>query len=156
VSTEDRFFAFVDPDGPLAAIRPDLGRCWLWTGGLGSSGYPEFWRDGQVVTGRRAAWEIAWGEHAPAGLRFEAFACHLRLCVNPAHIGPIVVPDGPSGRWLARFYAARMGEPGARCVEGHLLDPPRGVVEVPGGFACRQCRRDAERARRRRLTVSAG
>lgn len=23
-----------DPDGPIPAHRPDLGPCWLWTGGL--------------------------------------------------------------------------------------------------------------------------
>jgi hypothetical protein len=154
-SIEDRFFGFVDLDGPAAARRPDLGLCWLWTGSANGEGYPQLWVSPSVIPARRVAWEIANDGPAPRGLRFETFACGRKDCVNPAHIRPIVRRDA-HGRWLARLYAERVDRfaDGAVCVEGHRLVRPEGVIDVPGGLACRLCLRDAEQARRGRDAIS--
>jgi hypothetical protein len=42
---EDRFWSYVDKNGPVSEHRPDLGPCWIWTGsktlGYGVSHCPQ-------------------------------------------------------------------------------------------------------------------
>lgn len=84
------------------------------------------------------------GPPPPRGLRFERFACGLRLCVNPAHVRPKVAVDNLLGsKNLAAWQLGR-----SVCLLGHEL-VPRNRLYVPGGWACRACRKDVERARRR-------
>ena len=143
LSVEERFFSHVGFDGPVAAFRPDLGQCWLWMASTDGKGYGVTRVRGRLEKAHRVAWGLAGGHPAPPGLKLEHFACGVRLCVNPGHVRPKVARDSVLG---ARFLAA-WNMRHRRCVEGHLFTS-RNVIFVPGGRACRQCRRDVERARR--------
>jgi hypothetical protein len=58
--------------------------CWLWTGCVNQKGYASF-KIGRVVAGaHRWAWQWANGP-IPEGLEVH-HTCHVRRCVNPAHL----------------------------------------------------------------------
>lgn len=50
-SDEARFWANVDKNGPIPEHCPELGPCWIWTGGCDASGYGLFYYHDE--TGRR-------------------------------------------------------------------------------------------------------
>ena len=100
-----RFWAKVDPNGPIPAHCPDLGPCWEWTGARGSKGYGHFLigsrRDGsrRPVLAHRLAYETLIGP-IPKGLESDHLChngsgcpgghdCLHRTCANPAHIEPV-------------------------------------------------------------------
>lgn len=81
----ERFWKHVDKDGPQ--VRPELERCWLWTGIPDGHGY------GQLKYGRnpqrnlkahRISYEIHFGE-ITNGLSV-LHRCDNPPCVNPAHL----------------------------------------------------------------------
>jgi hypothetical protein len=144
-SLESRFFASVRLDGPLGVHRPDLGPCWPWTGAQDAYGYGVIAFLGRALHTHVAAWAIAWGELPPKGMRFRHFACDLRLCSNPAHVRPKVAVENVLGSVnLAGWHEGRQA-----CIRGHRFDRPN-ILLVPGGWACRTCRKEVERASRRR------
>lgn len=93
-SAEERFYAYVDPNGPVAANAPELGCCHLWLGHTGKFGHGKFKydrnKDGRWVNVQAHRWAY---EHAigpiPEGLVLDHFACDNPPCVNPAHLKPV-------------------------------------------------------------------
>jgi hypothetical protein len=141
-SPEDRFWHHVDFGGPLPAIRPELGACWLWTGPL-AGGCPVLWVNGRNIRAYTFAWGLAWGEPPPLGLKFTHFACGLVVCVNPQHVRPKVATENALGMSnLAAWNAVHDA-----CILGHAFTPANSIL-VPGGRVCRECRKDVERVRR--------
>ena len=141
---EDRFWRLVDTSGPLAARRPDLGSCWLWGGSVAASGYGVASWAGRRTHAHRVAWGLSWGSMPPAGLRLEHFACGNRRCVNPGHVRPALARESLLGDALLADWNARHDV----CLRGHAFAPANSI-EVPGGRACRACRAEVARARRR-------
>src|SRR3990167_623819 len=86
----DRFWAKVNPNGPVPAQRPDLGPCWQWTGACGGDGYGVF-RIGSHTDGSRrmiAAHRFAYMALVgpiPEGLESDHL-CRNHPCIKPAHI----------------------------------------------------------------------
>jgi hypothetical protein len=139
------FWNRVDLDGPPANLRPDLGPCWLWTGAVDAGGYGRVRWKGTNTHAHLVTKDMATGPGRPRGLRFEPFACGIRRCVNPDHWRPKVGQDSVAGaRGLARWNFGR-----ARCIEGHPFTSAN-ILLVPGGWACRTCRKGVERSRRSR------
>lgn len=141
-SDEVRFWAKVDKEGPLPARAPHLGSCFLWTGGLNSTGYGVFNLDGQPVGAHRAAWILASGVQIPDGLVIDHL-CGTRHCVRKSHLEPVT--QRTNMHRSPRVVAAAAQR---RCPKGHLRadDEQRG---------CRQCVRDGQRALREKLTFDA-
>lgn len=83
---ERRFWMKVDKGGPVPQHRPDLGRCWLWTASVNqNTGYGQFARRrGHPVDAHRFSYELA---HGSIPEKHDVHhACHVRHCVNPAHL----------------------------------------------------------------------
>jgi hypothetical protein len=83
----ERFWEKVSKDGPVPAHRPDLGPCWLWTGGINRQrgGYGMFaLRKGVIRRSHRIAWELASGAD-PGGL-WVLHHCDNPPCVRPEHL----------------------------------------------------------------------
>jgi hypothetical protein len=143
---EARFWSRVRTDGPVADLRPDLGRCWPWTGPPTSNGYGQVRRDGKPIRAHVVAWELACGEQAPPGLRFEHFACSgpaSRLCCNPAHVRPVCARRAHGHRFIGTW-----NERHSHCLAGHEL-VPRNKVLIAGIVVCRTCLNDGESEARR-------
>lgn len=131
--------------GPLADLRPELGPCLLWTGRVGSRGYPVIVRGATTITGAHASWEIALGERLPTGFVLRHHACTRQLCVRAEHLKPWVAVEDLDHPRLLLYWNARNME----CIKGHRFTHAN-TITVPGGRACRQCRKDVALERRRR------
>lgn len=91
-SAEDRFWAKVDrSSGFVSEVRPDLGECWLYTGGL-SRGYGVFWNeDRKSVSAHRFAYELEHGP-IPSDLSLDHL-CYTRNCVRSTHLEPVPIGE---------------------------------------------------------------
>jgi hypothetical protein len=83
---EERFWSFVDKDGPVPDYESLLGPCWVWTGGL-SEGYGAFSLDGRQIKAHIVAYRWLVGE-VPEGCELDHL-CRVRRCCNPAHLEPV-------------------------------------------------------------------
>jgi hypothetical protein len=156
-SPEERFWAYVDKNGPPAKNRPDLGQCWLWTGGL-SGGYGRF-RLGSIFDGSRRqgfahrfAYEFVVGP-IPEDKVLDHFACDNGAggCVNPFHVRPVTQAEN-----LLRSETSPIAVNARKthCKRGHVFDEANTRVNARGHRECRRCGAEAAREKRRRLRAA--
>lgn len=86
--TSPDFWRRVNQHGTVPAACPELGPCWLWTGGQKSGGYGALMVHGTMRTAPQVSWWLHTGEWPPdrASLRWLLHRCDVRLCCNPAHL----------------------------------------------------------------------
>ncbi len=100
-----RFWSYVNMAGPVCSHRPELGPCWLWTGGQRGKGYGAFNAEKpggryRMVNAHRYAYELTAGV-VPVGLVLDHL-CENGMCVNPAHLEAV-----SNGENIRRGYAAK-------------------------------------------------
>lgn len=139
-TAEERFWASVDKNGPLPSARPELGRCWVWTGYAMPSGYG-FWQDKALkTTAHRFSFELA-GRVIPAGLHVDHL-CRNRVCVRAEHLEAVTQAEN-------NRRAAEVREPIAKCKNGHEFSEEN-TYYAPRQRVCRTCRRSRIQAHRQR------
>jgi len=139
-SREERFWARVDKDGPVPVRRPELGPCWIWTGGGHSEGYGS--DSGQLA--HRTSYELSIGP-VPDGKHLDHL-CRVRLCVNPAHLDPVTCGENIRRGESPNAQTAREN----RCRRGHeLAGTNLYVVPATGSRRCRACVRLRKEERRK-------
>lgn len=79
-----RFFEKVNKRGPLPKLRPELGRCWVWTAHKKPSGHGRFRFDGKIRHAFRFSYQMLKGE-IPEGFEIDHL-CMFPPCVNPDHL----------------------------------------------------------------------
>ncbi len=146
-TTEQRFWARVDKDGPLpAAWNParEGGCCWLWRGATYRSFNTRYGRvsvAGRLILVHRFAYEL---QHGPIldGLQIDHL-CRITLCVNPAHMEPVTAKEN-----TRRGVGSK-----THCKYGHPFDTANTQIDANGYRNCRACHRrwSREHAARRRV-----
>lgn len=124
---EERFEAYILPE-------PNSG-CWLWIGGITSSGYGAFWRNGKTVLAHRVCYEIHKGQ-VPRELTLDHL-CRNTACVNPDHLEAVTIKEN----------TARGISPPAKnvkkthCHRGHEFTDENTHLQVgKDGITRRRCR----------------
>lgn len=139
-----RFWSKVDKDGPTPC--PDLGRCWIFTGGLTHDGYGQFSIAGVMIYAHRYSYELTVGA-IPGGREIDHL-CRTRDCVRASHLEPVTTRENLlRGDTITAENAAK-----THCKQGHEFSPVNTRIRRDGGRECRACgrissqrRRDAER-----------
>jgi len=122
---EERFWSFVNKSGPVPAYRPDLGNCWIWTGGT-TDGYGIFSLQGRSIRAPTLSWRLFAGA-VPEGAELDHL-CRVRACVRPEHLEAV----------SHRLNVHRGVSPWAICEHGSTgaFDRARGAR------ICAQCARE--------------
>jgi hypothetical protein len=110
-SREERFWVRVNKDGSVPECRPELGPCWVWTGGKHTGGYGS---DGGRLA-HRTSYELLVGP-IPAGLQLDHL-CRVRLCVRPQHLEPVTQRENIWRGESLSIVTARTN----RCRRGHEM-----------------------------------
>lgn len=85
LSPIERFWVKVNKNGPIPAVAPELGPCWLWLGGMNNYSYGlASWGGGKRLLAHRISFELANGP-IPAGLDLD-HACRTPACIRPSHL----------------------------------------------------------------------
>jgi hypothetical protein len=137
-SPDVRFWAKVDKRGPMSEHRPDLGACWVWTGGKDRLGYGHFWLDRSHVLAHRFAYELLVGPIA-GSLEMDHL-CRVRHCVNPHHLEQVTHRVNTLRGTCPSAQAARV----THCPQGHAYNEENTRI-YQGRRYCRECSREASR-----------
>jgi hypothetical protein len=128
LTTEARFWAKVDKDGPIPEYRPDLGPCWLWTGAISVQGYSKFWNGASHTSGHRYS-VILHGEVIPRGLTVDHL-CRVRHCVRASHLEVVSMKEN----------TRRAADLITHCPKGHPYDDANVYINKQGYRLCRTCK----------------
>ena len=138
-----RFWAKVNPNGPIPARRPELGPCWLWTAALTTKGYSKFWFDQRLWPGHLLLYVSIIGP-VPAGLELDHL-CRNRACLRLNHLDPVTHRENclRGDFWqLAKTH----------CPQGHPYDEANTYFRTEGHRRCRECDKIQLAERRRALS----
>lgn len=79
-----KFWSLVNMHGPAPIHRPELGPCWIWTGGKRGA-YGRIGIDGKVVAAHRISYQLQHGK-IPPGF-FVLHDCDVPLCQRHLKLG---------------------------------------------------------------------
>lgn len=141
---EDRFWSYVDKNGPIPEYRPDLGPCWLWTGGK-TLGYGVLGR-GKRGSGQIKAHQFSYELHKgsiPEGKEPDHL-CRVPACCNPDHLEAVTHRENCLRGVGVAARAAKV----THCPQGHPYDDENTYRTPKGHRQCIACRK-ARNAQRR-------
>lgn len=95
-SVQERFWRFVNKDGPIPEHVPLLGQCWIWTGAVVDEYGRYKWKD-RSRRAHRVAWELSG--HSISSTDLLLHECDNPTCVNPAHLRIGSQHDNMQERW---------------------------------------------------------
>lgn len=111
--------------------------CWLWRGGLTSTGYGRFYYLGTNSRAHRLCWEALKGK-IPDGLELDHL-CRIRNCVNPNHLEPVTTVENTMRGNSPAAISARK----THCKYGHSLLDKNNLYKnkrKPTWRICQKCR----------------
>ena len=129
------FWIKVNTFGPIPAVRPDLGSCWVWKNCVTSRGYGSFQIERRRQSTHRLAYADAKGP-IPDGLTVDHLCLNKRCC-NPDHLEAVTMAEN-----LRRARVTRGLFEGGACRSGHPLSSHNLRKTPRGELICRTCRAD--------------
>jgi len=123
-------------------MRPDLGRCWVWTRYL-NKGYGALQVGTLAKTKKVLAYKFSWelvNGPVPEGLELDHL-CRNRACVRPSHLEPVT---HQLNMLRGDTFASRQVQV-TECPQGHPYDEKNTHVKSSGKRKCRACDRDRHR-----------
>lgn len=116
--------------------------CWLWEGPRARrGGYASITVSGRTTKlVHRVSYEWARGP-IPDELVLDHL-CMTTNCVNPDHLEPVTIQENSRRASKGRYQAA--------CGQGHPMEGDNVARRSDGARYCRECAREAQRARRQR------
>ena len=83
----ERFWQYVDKNGPIPPSRPELGSCWIWTGAkvVGYGNMTVGWDRTKKRSIAKGAHIVSWILHHG---QFSEGQCVLHKCDNPPCVNP--------------------------------------------------------------------
>lgn len=130
---EQFFWSRVNKNGPIPEHRPELGPCWLWTGGA-TRGYGCVPVEGKHQRSNRVSWVMANGP-IPDGL-YVCHHCDVTLCVRPSHLFLGTMADNVADMVSK---GRSQGQKKTHCKHGHPFDAENTRIRTNGNRACRAC-----------------
>lgn len=100
VSLADRFWPWVDKNGPVPTNVPGLGDCWVWTRYQTPLGYGQMSVDNKRKLTHRIAYELEYGP-IPDG-KVVDHKCRNPSCVRPDHLSVVTQKQNNENQGLAR------------------------------------------------------
>lgn len=136
---EAQFAEYVDHDGPVPAVRPDLGPCWLWTSRVSKAGYGVMSLEGRQIYAHRWAYERFVGP-MPKALELDHL-CRNPGCVNYGHLEVVTHQVNTlRGESPPAQFARRDS-----CSKGHRYTPENTFTRPDKSRGCRICDRARSR-----------
>lgn len=126
----ERFWSYVDRAGPVPKWNPDLGACWLWTGGVLGVGYGSFSVNGATLYAHR--YSLGLLEQLLAGLEVDHL-CRVPLCVRPDHLEQVTPAENRRRQALARPVPIK-------CQRGHRFTKANTGRSSAGRRRCLTCK----------------
>lgn len=144
LSLEERFWSYVDKNGPIPEHCPELGNCWVWTGhtshGYGLIGVTTAGHS-KNVRAHRLSYEWENGP-IPDGL-VPDHLCRNRPCIRPSHLEAVTPYENIMRGVGVTAQKARQ----THCTRGHEFTPEN-TRNINHGRECRTCRQIADRHRK--------
>ena len=124
LTQEQRFWRKVDKNGPVPAHCPDLGPCWVWTGGHKSPPqlpYGWFTLDGgRRQTAHKVSFEMANGPVAP-GLCV-LHRCDNPKCVRPGHLTTGTQAENMADKMVKNRHSTKLSDDDVRAMRRMIQD----------------------------------
>ncbi|QDO87074.1 hypothetical protein FNH13_01015 [Ornithinimicrobium ciconiae] len=141
----ERFWLYVDREGPQVPGFPELGPCWVWLGPTDGAGYGSHTAFGsRRRSAHRYAWILSRGQpslpvldhlcHSLSRTCPGGTSCRHRRCVNPDHLEPVSSREN-----TARSGARRRRDRVVTCKRGHIWTEDTILYDVHGHRLCRAC-----------------
>lgn len=83
MTIEEKFWSFVNLDGPIPKNDSSLGNCWIWKGHVETKGYAQFFTGGKYHRAHRWIYQKVHGKLKKS--EFVCHKCHDKLCVRDSH-----------------------------------------------------------------------
>lgn len=131
-------------DRILAKVHIAPNGCWVWTGGLMSTGYGSISIAGRTWLAHRAAYTL-WVGPVPSSLELDHL-CRTRSCCNPWHLEAVTHRVNAQRGDTGQHNAAK-----THCVRGHPYDG-HNVIKTATQRVCRTCSRERSARRREAAT----
>jgi hypothetical protein len=131
----ERFWSYVNKNGPTPKNRPDLGPCWLWKLVPDGMGYGRFVANGKTYRAHRYSLLLS-GKKLLLG-KVSDHLCVTKLCVNDGHVEQVTQKVNVLRGQAPTSKNARK----THCCNGHefTADNTMERTRPGGGRICRTC-----------------